>query len=152
MLPPLEEMKTTLDQQLPGISVTVEGGWLVIAAKDLMAVSRYLRDAERFRMDYLSNLTVVDYPPERLEIIYHLYSMEHKHGPVPLKVTLSRATPSIASVTPVWRAAEFQEREAYDLFGVTFEGHPDLRRILLWEGFEGHPMRKDYVVENQNAP
>ena len=186
MLPSLDEVKTILEQQLPGTSVTIEGGpgptvagagagWLVVAAKDLIAVSRYLKDTERFCLDYLANLTAVDYrpaapsgnatgtaqagPPDpaaggagRIEVIYHLYSMEHKHGPLPLKVTLPRTTPAVASVTPVWRAAKFQEREVYDLFGVTFEGHPDLRRILLWEGFEGHPMRKDYVVEDQNVP
>ena len=152
MLPSLDELKATLDQQLPGVSLAVEGAWLVVAAKDLTAVGRYLRDAERFRLDYLANVTAVDYPAEqRIDVVYHLYSMEHKHGPVPLKVTLPRATPAVASVTPIWRAAEFQEREVYDLFGVTFEGHPDLRRILLWDGFEGHPMRKDYVVEDQNA-
>jgi NADH:ubiquinone oxidoreductase subunit C len=57
----------------------------------------------------------------------------------------------VASVTPIWRGAEFQEREVYDLYGVRFEGHPDLRRILMWDGFQGHPMRKDYVVEDQNV-
>ena len=151
MLPSIDEVQAILEQQLPGISVTVEGGWLVVAAKDLVAVSRYLKDTERFRLDYLSNLTAVDYPPERLEVIYHLYSMEHRHGPLPLKVKLARATPTVASVTSIWRAAEFQEREVYDLFGVIFEAHPDLRRILLWEGFEGHPMRKDYIPEDQNV-
>jgi hypothetical protein len=65
--------------------------------------------------------------------------------------TGGEATPVVASVTPIWRGAEFQEREVYDLFGVRFEGHPDLRRILMWDGFEGHPMRKDYVVEDQDT-
>jgi NADH:ubiquinone oxidoreductase subunit C len=69
-----------------------------------------------------------------------------------VKARLNRANPHAASVTPIWRGAEFQEREAYDLYGVVFDGHPDLRRILMWDGFEGHPMRKDYVVEDQNAP
>ena len=158
MLPSIDEVQAILEQQLPGISVTVEGGWLVVAAKDLVAVWRYLKDTERFRLDYLSNLTAIDYPPDpaaggagRIEVIYHLYSMEHKHGPIPLQVKLARGMPVVASVTPIWRAAEFQEREVYDLFGVTFEGHPDLRRILLWEGFEGHPMRKDYIPEDQNV-
>ena len=77
--------------------------------------------------------------------------MERKHGPIALQVSLPRQQPVVASVTPIWRGAEFQEREVYDLYGVTFEGHPDLRRILMWEGFEGHPMRKDYVPEDQNV-
>ena len=86
-----------------------------------------------------------------MEVVYHLYSMAKKHGPVTLKVRLPRATPRVSSVTPIWRGTEFQEREAYDLYGVVFEGHPDLRRILMWDGFEGHPMRKDYVVEDQDV-
>ena len=86
-----------------------------------------------------------------MDVVYHLYSMEQKHGPMTLLVKLPRQQPVVASVTPIWRGAEFQEREVYDLYGVTFEGHPDLRRILMWEGFEGHPMRKDYVPEDQNV-
>ena len=100
----------------------------------------------------LANLAAVDYPAEqRMDVVYHLYSMEQKHGPVTLKVRVLRQQPVVASVTPIWRGAEFQEREVYDLYGVTFDGHPDLRRILLWDGFEGHPMRKDYVPEDQNV-
>ncbi|MBI4343326.1 MAG: NADH-quinone oxidoreductase subunit C [Candidatus Omnitrophica bacterium] len=151
MLPPLDELKTTLEQQLPGAAVSVEGVALLVAPKDLLAACRYLKGSERFELDYLANLTVVDYPPERMDMVYHLYSTTQKHGPLTLKVTLPRQQPVAASVTPIWRSAEFQEREAYDLYGVTFEGHPDLRRILMWEEFEGHPMRKDYVPENQNA-
>jgi len=152
MLPTLEELKAALQELLPGVSLTMEGGSFLVEAKDVTAVCRCLKETERFGMDYVANLTAVDYPPERIEVVYHLCSMHHKHGPIALKVKLPRATPVVASVTPIWRGAEFQEREVYDLFGVTFEGHPDLRRILMWEGFEGHPMRKDYVVEDQDAP
>ena len=151
MLPSPDELKATLEQQLPGVSLTVEGAALAVAPKDLLAVCRYLKDTERFSMDYLANLTAVDYPPDRMDVVYHFYSMEKKHGPIALKVTLARQRPVVASVTAIWRGAEFQEREVYDLYGVTFEGHPDLRRILMWEGFEGHPMRKDYVPEDQNV-
>ena len=153
MLPPLDELRTVIEQQLPGAALTVEGPALYTDPKNLTAVCRFLKDNERFKLDYLSGVTVVDYPQEqRMDVVYHLYSMTHKHGPLTLKAKLARAVPKIASVTPIWRGAEFQEREAYDLFGVTFEGHPDLRRILMWEGFDGHPMRKDYVVEDQDAP
>ena len=152
MLPVVDELKTTIEQALPGVALTLEGSVLFIAPNDLTAVCRYLKDTERFRMDYLANLTAVDYPSEqRMDVVYHLYSMDKKHGPIALKVKLDRKHLVVASVTPIWRAAEFQEREVYDLYGVTFEGHPDLRRILMWDGFEGHPMRKDYVVEDQNA-
>ncbi|MBI2094118.1 MAG: NADH-quinone oxidoreductase subunit C [Candidatus Omnitrophica bacterium] len=148
---PLEELKSVIQELLPGVPLDLEAGSLLVSSKDLITVCRCLKNTERFSLDYLANLTVVDYPPERMEVIYHFYSMLKKHGPVALKVKVEREKPSVPSVTPLWRGAEFQEREAYDLFGVVFEGHPDLRRILMWEGFKGHPMRKDYIVEDQDA-
>ncbi len=151
MLLPVEELKTTLEQLLPGLTLTVENSVLVVPPAQLTGVARCLKDTERFRLDYLSNLAAIDYPPERIEVIYHLYSMAHKHGPVILKVKLPRENPTVESMVPVWRGAEFQEREAYDLYGVKFDGHPDLRRILMWDEFEGYPMRKDYKHEDQDA-
>jgi len=85
--------------------------------------------------------------PGYLEAVYHVYSMTHKHGPVIIRMrTADRAECArLLSLTPVWRSAEFQEREIFDLYGIHFDGHPDLRRILMWDEFEDHPMRKDYV-------
>jgi NADH-quinone oxidoreductase subunit C len=85
--------------------------------------------------------------PGYLEVVYHLFSQELKLGPLPLRIrTRDReAGVQIPSLTPVWRSAEFQEREIFDLYGVVFDGHPDLRRILMWDGFVDHPMRRDYV-------
>ncbi len=85
--------------------------------------------------------------PGYLEAVYHLYSMTHKHGPVIIRMrTSDRADGThLPSLTPTWRSAEFQEREIFDLYGIRFDGHPDLRRILMWDEFEDHPMRKDYV-------
>jgi len=85
--------------------------------------------------------------PGYLEAVYHLYSMTHKHGPVIIRMrTADRAENArLPSLTSVWRSAEFQEREIFDLYGIHFNGHPDLRRILMWDEFEDHPMRKDYV-------
>ncbi len=179
MLPPLEELKTALEELLPGVAITIDDGSFLIGASDLTAVCRCLKDTERFHLDYLANLTAIDYLPDlpalsavpsgtgqagapssnqtgaaqagRIELVYHLYSMAKKHGPVTLKVKLPRGNPTVVSVTPIWRGAEFQEREAYDLYGVTFTGHPDLRRILMWDGFSGYPMRKDYVPEDQDT-
>ena len=84
--------------------------------------------------------------PGYLEAVYHLYSITHKHGPVIIRMrTSDRADGThLPSLTPVWRSAEFQEREIFDLYGIRFEGHPDLRRILMWDEFENYPMRKDY--------
>ncbi|HXN34591.1 MAG TPA: NADH-quinone oxidoreductase subunit C [Opitutaceae bacterium] len=84
--------------------------------------------------------------PGYLEVVYHLYSMALKHGPVVLRLRTGNRSDQVTvpSLTPVWRSCEFQEREVFDLFGVTFAGHPDLRRILMWDEFKDHPMRKDY--------
>jgi NADH-quinone oxidoreductase subunit C len=84
--------------------------------------------------------------PGYLETVYHLYSMTHKHGPVIIRMrTSDRADGThLSSLTPIWRSAEFQEREIFDLYGIHFDGHPDLRRILMWDEFQDHPMRKDY--------
>lgn len=85
--------------------------------------------------------------PGRLEVVYHLYSIARRHGPVVLRLRTGNRTDAVTlpSLTPVWRSCEFQEREVFDLFGVVFAGHPDLRRILMWDGFRDYPMRKDYV-------
>ena len=85
--------------------------------------------------------------PGCLEVVYHLYSIALRHGPVILRLRTGNRTDqvSVPSLTPVWRSCEFQEREAFDLFGIKFDGHPDLRRILMWDAFKDHPMRKDYV-------
>ena len=175
-LPAPDQLKAALEGRLSGVTVTVDGlpappqnvggaqagAALLVEPKDLAAVCRALKADPQWQCDYLSNLTAVDYlpaPPQnvggaqagRIDVVYHLYSMALKHGPVTLRVKLPRANPVVASVTPIWRGAEFQEREVFDLFGVRFEGHPDLRRILMWDGFDGHPMRKDYIVEDQDA-
>jgi NADH-quinone oxidoreductase subunit C len=85
--------------------------------------------------------------PGYLEAVYHLFSIAHKHGPVVIRMrTRDRGEGArLPSLTPIWRSAELQEREIFDLYGVRFEGHPDLRRILMWDEFVDHPMRKDYV-------
>ena len=91
--------------------------------------------------------TIKRIEPGYLETVYHLFSMKHKHGPVILRMRTVNRTDQVElpSLTPVWRSAEFQEREIFDLYGIVFTGHPDLRRILMWDGFEDHPMRRDYV-------
>ena len=85
--------------------------------------------------------------PGCLEAVYHLFSMAKKHGPIVLRMRTVNRTDQVElpSLTPIWRSAEFQEREIFDLYGIVFTGHPDLRRLLMWEGFKDHPMRRDYV-------
>lgn len=86
--------------------------------------------------------------PGCLEAVYHLYSISQKNGPVILRLRTANRTDQVTlpSLTPVWRSCDFQEREIYDLYGIVFEGHPDLRRLLMWDGFKDHPMRRDYVA------
>jgi NADH-quinone oxidoreductase subunit C len=85
--------------------------------------------------------------PGYLEAVYHLFSMAKKHGPVVIRMRTANRTDRVElpSLTPIWRSAEFQEREIFDLYGIVFTAHPDLRRILMWDGFKDHPMRRDYV-------
>ena len=85
--------------------------------------------------------------PGSLEAVCHLYSVAKKHGPLVLRMRTANRTDQVElpSLTPIWRSAEFQEREVFDLYGIVFKGHPDLRRILMWDGFKDHPMRKDYI-------
>ncbi len=149
---------------------------LLVGKESAAAVARFLRDDPEFRLDYASNVTGVDWldsvtkekvkvkkmvegvekeieeivekkRPGYLEVVYHLYSMALKHGPVILRLRTGNRADDVhlPSLTSVWRGAEFQEREIYDLYGVIFDGHPDLRRILMWDGFKDFPMRKDYV-------
>ena len=149
---------------------------LLVDPAHAVAAATFLRDDPRLRLDYCSNVTGVDWlaaelteklkvkkvvdgvekeveevkktlRPGYLEIVYHLYSMELKQGPVVIRVrTTSRTDPlHLPSLTPVWRSCEFQEREIFDLYGIILDGHPDLRRILMWDGFLDYPMRKDYV-------
>jgi len=120
----------------------------LVERDEAVAVAQKLKTDTLWQMDFCSCVTGVDYLKEGyIEVVYHLYSVALKHGPVVLKVRAPRdlAQCEVPSLTPVWRGCEFQEREAYDLFGVRFTGHPDLRRILMWDEFKDHPMRKDYV-------
>jgi len=134
----------------------------VVPTSDLIEVVHLLKDHAEFEMDYVSNVAGVDWlarkekvknadgteteveKPGYLEVVYHFYSMKRKHGPVALRCRTNRENPIVPSITPVFRGAEFQEREIYDLYGIQFSGHPDLRRILMWDEFKDFPMRKDY--------
>ena len=148
---------------------------LLVDNEHAREVAKFLRDDPALRFDFCSNATGVDWLdrvvtkkvkvkkivegtekeveetqqetiPGYLEAVYHLYSIEHKHGPIIIRLrTDNRGEGALLpSLTPVWRSAEFQEREIFDLYGIRFVGHPDLRRILMWDEFKDYPMRKDY--------
>jgi NADH-quinone oxidoreductase subunit C len=119
---------------------------VIIPRAGIVDVCRFLRNSEGF--DLLSDLCGADRGPEeepRFEVNYHLFSTTH-HDRLRLKVLLSEDDPTVSTVTSLWRTADWHERETYDLLGVKFEGHPDLRRILLPSDFDGHALRKDYPL------
>jgi len=187
----VEEIKAAILAAVPGAGVEIVANpspsaqhSLLLNPAHAMAVARFLRDDPELALDFLSNVTGVDWldkevvekvkvtkqvprtvdgveqmvdetieetrkhvEPGYLEAVYHLFSMRKKHGPVVLRMrTVNRSDKvELPSLTPVWRSAEFQEREVFDLYGIVFTGHPDLRRLLMWPEFKDHPMRKDYV-------
>ncbi|WP_438040969.1 NADH-quinone oxidoreductase subunit C [Sorangium sp. So ce128] len=118
--------------------------WLKVEPAKIEPVCRLLREAPELDFDYLECITGVDYPDlEKIVVVYHIYSYAKKHRVV-LKVFLDRESPAVSTLVDVWSAANWQERECFDLLGVRFEGHPDLRRLLLPDDWEGHPLRKDW--------
>ena len=117
---------------------------VIISPPQLKALALKLREEEAMNFDYMFCLTCVDYP-EHMMMVYHLRSMNQKHEMV-LKVKIDdRENPAVDTLCDIWRTAEFLEREVFDLFGVEFNDHPDLRRILLDDDWKGYPLRKDYV-------
>ncbi len=186
----VEEIKAAIEAAVPGAGVELISNpspsgqhSLLVAHSHVLEVAQFLRDDNELALDYLSNVTGVDWldkeisekvkvkrtvtktvegveqqveetvdevrkhvEPGYLEAVYHLYSVTKRHGPVVIRMrTANRTDVEMPSLTPVWRAAEFQEREVFDLYGIVFTGHPDLRRLLMWDEFKDHPMRKDYV-------
>jgi len=119
----------------------------VVPGEHLRAAAEFLRSDPELQFTFLSDLSAVDrFPLEpRFEVNYHLLSLSRRER-IRLKVRLGGANPAVESVTPVWPTANWHEREVFDLFGIRFEGHPDLRRILMPEDWEGHPLRKDFPV------
>jgi NADH/F420H2 dehydrogenase subunit C len=116
---------------------------VAVPADKLLEVAGYLRTDLAF--DFLSSVTAVDWG-DRFEVVYHLYSTSTPAPPLVIKVGLAnREDPRLPSVVGIWQSANLQEREAYDMFGIVFEGHPKLERLLTWEGFPGHPLRKDFT-------
>ena len=117
---------------------------LVVKGESLLKIAKYLKDTEDLKLDYFNYVTAVDYY-SYFEVIYQLTSTEHNHSVLLKTRCYNRDNPTIPSVTGLWQGADFQEREIYDLMGINFEGHPNMKRIFLWEGFQGHPLRKDFL-------
>lgn len=148
---PVPGFITTLQNALPGAVTGLSyfvGDWTVIVAPEqVLDVMRHLFAAPDASFDFCSDVTATDWPPraERFDVIYCLFSTRYRHR-VRVKAKVAENQP-IASVTPVWRAAGWLEREVFDMFGIQFSGHPDLRRILMPDDWQGFPQRKDYPLE-----
>ncbi|HKX49543.1 MAG TPA: NADH-quinone oxidoreductase subunit C [Candidatus Binatia bacterium] len=135
--------------KVSGFEADVPEPYLFVGAEEIVEVCRFLRDDADLKFEVLSDQTAVDWPKEeKIQLVYHLYSYSGKHQII-LKVDLPRDNPKIATVENIWKVANWFEREIFDLFGVIFEGHSDLRRILLPEDWEGYPLRKDYIEQEE---
>jgi NADH-quinone oxidoreductase subunit C len=160
----VDQLKQKFGDSITGVNLENVDPWIEVAPTGIVDVCSFLRDEPSLAFDYCNSVTAVDYfePDEKkaakvtwqphLEVVYHLFSMRHKHSLV-LKVMLPRWTgpglnelPEVPSVSGVWSTADWHERECYDLLGVRFSGHPNLKRILCPEDWVGHPLRKDYEM------
>ena len=139
-----EEVAKKIAEVVPGSVAAADKVTVVVSSKSLYQVAEFLKNTLGLDFDYLNDLTAVDYL-DYFEVVYHLTSLKHNHSLVLKTRCYEREKPKVSSVVSLWRAADFQEREVYDLMGITFEGHPNLKRLLLWEGFAGHPLRRDYL-------
>lgn len=126
---------------------------VVIAREGLREIFSFLKEDAKLDFNFLTDITAVDYlgkKEPRFEVVYHLYSLRAKHR-LRVKVPVPEQDPVVDSLVPLWKGANWLEREVWDMFGIRFREHPDLRRVLLYEEFQGHPLRKDYPV-NQRQP
>jgi NADH-quinone oxidoreductase subunit C len=140
-----EELQAEIEKFAPGATMGHTEDAVHVDAGQWLDVAQGLKEREEFGFDALTLLTTVDYI-DHFEVVYHLRSLSHNRtGVIKLRCGEGRGEASVPSVISVWRGADLQEREAYDLMGVGFDGHPNMKRLMLWEGFEGHPLRKDYV-------
>jgi NADH-quinone oxidoreductase subunit C len=148
---PLKEVYERIKAKFPdAVAQVVEcvgDPYCVLKKESLVAVCRWLKADPEMQFDLLSSLGGAD-DTRSLWVVYHLYSIPRNQRAV-LKVEAERAQPVVPSVTPVWRTADWHERETYDMYGIEFEGHPDLRRILLPEDWPGYPLRKDYEFPDE---
>jgi NADH-quinone oxidoreductase subunit C len=160
----VDQLKQKFGELIVGANLENIDPWIEVSVDGLIQIATYLRDEPSLAFDYLNSITAVDYLhtdekkaakagwEPHLEVVYHLFSMQHKHSLV-LKVMLPRwrddtpgELPQVPSVAGVWSTADWHERETYDLLGVEFMGHPNLRRILCPEDWVGYPLRKDYEM------
>jgi len=138
------EVAEKIEEHLPGAVVEAVENSILLNSESVLDICRFLNQTAGLDFDYLTNLTAVDYL-DYFEVVYHLVSLKHNHSLVLKARCFNRENPAIPSVTSIWGGADFQEREVYDLLGIRFDGHYNMKRIFLWEGFQGHPLRRDFL-------
>ena len=131
-------------EKLPKAVINSTDTAILVDSNSLLDVAAFLKETPGFDFDYLTTITAVDYY-QYFEVVYLLVSMEHNHSLVLKARCYDRDNPTLPSLVGLWRSADHQEREIYDLMGITFEGHPNMKRIVLWSDFKGHPQRKDFL-------
>ena len=144
------EVAAKITERFPGSVVESKDSSILVTGKSLLDVAGFLKTAPGLELNYLVGVTAVDYL-KYFEVVYHFNSLNLNQS-LTLKVRVEgRTSPTVPSLTPLWRGADLQEREVYDLMGIKFAGHPNLKRIVLWDGFNGHPQRKDWKAEAKNT-
>ena len=138
------EVSKRITERFPNAVIEANDASILINSNSLLDVAGFLKETSGLEFNYLNHITAVDYY-DHFEVVYLLISIEHNHSLILKTRCYGRDNPSLPSVVSLWNGAVFQEREIYDLMGITFEGHPDMKRIFLWQGFQGHPLRKDYL-------
>jgi len=137
-----EQLAKRISKVSSGAVVAVDKEAVIVTSESLYKVAEFLKSTPALDFDYLTDLTSVDYT-DYFEVVYHLVSLNHNHSMVLKTRCYDCDKPVVPSVVNLWRSADFMEREIYDLMGIVFDGHPNLKRLLLWEGFAGHPLRRD---------
>lgn len=145
-----DRLSARLRDQFAGLDLEVGPNWLMFDAARTLEICRFLRDDRELDFAYLTCLTCVD-RLEYFEVVYLLQSLRRNHLAVVKARLTERDDPHMPSVTSLWQGAHLQEDEVYDLFGIRFDGHPNLRRLFLWDGFAGWPLRKDFLQVGQGA-
>ncbi|MFC1952665.1 NADH-quinone oxidoreductase subunit C [Chloroflexota bacterium] len=139
-----EEIATKLEEQFPAGIIESNKNSLSVKSEVLFKIVSFLKTAKDYSFDYLNSITATDYF-DYYEVVYHLTSIEYNHILTLKTRCYDRETPAVPSIVSLYKGADFQEREVYDLMGIKFEGHPNLKRIMLYDGFQGHPLRKDFL-------
>lgn len=138
------EVAKQITKHFPEAISEASDGAILVKSESLLDIAEYLKSSPELDFDYLNHITAVDYY-DYFEVVYQFTSLKHNHSLVLKTRCYDRENPTVPSIVRLYQGADFQEREIYDLMGISFNGHPNLKRIFLWEGFEGHPLRKDYL-------